>query len=441
MMSVKKNIIVSVLFLVVLFIVLYLPGNFGSRSVFFAEPEVQRIYFADHISPAHQAVIEAFNAQYRGKIEVVAVDLPFSKFSTNERKELLARSLRSKSDRLDIFSVDYIWTSRFAKWSENLDPYFAEYAAANIISPTIQSCITDGKLVAMPMYIDIGMMYYRSDIIRRLPDAEEIEKKLKASISWSELLALRHRLGYSERPYYIFQADDYEGLICNYFEIARSLDSNFISDNSIDLKSETARKALQMMVDFVHRQKVAPINVVEFDENKSYYYMLQNNAVFVRGWPNFVENFQHTFRDSSSFKAIERAPLPHFSGQRPTSVYGGWNLMISKFSTKKEAAVEFIRFMQTEEVQKMMFELGGYIPVNHDVYADTAYLAKHPDLVFYRKLVENGFHRPSLEEYTKISDIIAHYAHLAIKGELSVEKALAEASHTISAKSSLLKEP
>jgi multiple sugar transport system substrate-binding protein len=31
---------------------------------------------------------------------------PFQKFSTNERKELLTRSLRSKSDRIDIFSVD-----------------------------------------------------------------------------------------------------------------------------------------------------------------------------------------------------------------------------------------------------------------------------------------------------------------------------------------------
>lgn len=80
-----------------------------------------RIYFADNISIAHEALIKRFNETYRGEIEVIPVNLPFSKFSTNERKELLARSLRSKSDLIDVFAVDLIWVPRFAKWCEPLD--------------------------------------------------------------------------------------------------------------------------------------------------------------------------------------------------------------------------------------------------------------------------------------------------------------------------------
>ncbi len=433
-----KYFLIGAAILGVFALLIFLPTDIGSRISLFGETSAQKVYFADHISPAHKAVIELFNSKYRGRIEIVPVDLPFSKFTTNERKELLARSLRSKSDRLDIFSVDYIWTSRFAKWCEVLDPYFAAYTQSKIISPTVQSCIADGKLVAMPLYIDIGMMYYRGDIIRRLPNAKEIERKLKSSMPWDEFIALRSRLGYTNRPYYIFQANDYEGLVCNYFEIAKSIDANFFAGNTINLRSATAKKALQMLVDFVHVQKITPQKVVEFDENKSYLYMLENDAVFVRGWPNFVENFKKTYPDTSKFRYIERAPLPHIRGNKPTSVYGGWNLMVSKFSTKKEAAIEFIRFLQTEEVQKMMFELGGYIPVNHDVYADSSYLANHSDLVFYRQLVEHGFHRPSLEDYTKISDVIAHYVHLAIKGEMSVDQALEEASQMITSTNVLL---
>ncbi len=60
---------------------------------------------------------------YKGKIKVEAINLPFIKFSTNERKELLTRSLRSKSDKLDVFTIDLIWSSRFAKWAEPLDKY------------------------------------------------------------------------------------------------------------------------------------------------------------------------------------------------------------------------------------------------------------------------------------------------------------------------------
>lgn len=436
--SLKIFLVLSVLagFFALIYLV---PRDPTYQRSLFGTQQVQTVYFADHISPAHAAVIEMFNERHKGKIEVVAVDLPFSKFSTNERKELLARSLRSKSDRLDVFSVDYIWTPRFAKWCEEIEPYFADYAKDNIILPTIKSCYADGKLVAMPLYIDIGVLYYRKDIIARLPDAERVEEELRGSITWDRLLALKKRLGYNDRPYYLFQAADYEGLICNYFEIARSIDSRFLSGDSIDLRSPTARQALRMLVDFVHTDRVSPSSVLEYDENKSYVAMLESDAVFVRGWPNFVENFRKFYPDTSKFRFIDRAPMPHFAGNVPTSVYGGWNLMVSKFSTKKEAAIEFIRFLQTEEAQKKMFELGGYIPVNRAVYADTSYLSAHPDLRFYRGLVERGFHRPSLENYTQISDVIAHFVHRAIQGELDPDRALDEAAEMIASKRILLK--
>lgn len=165
--------------------------NVNTTAFIFRESSVSKVYFADHISPAHSAVIELFNRTHAGKIEVIPVDLNFSKFSTNERKELLARSLRSKSDRLDIFSVDYIWTPRFAKWCVDLNPYISCSGTAEHHSPAIRSCIYNDRLVAMPLYIDIGVMYYRTDIINRLPNAAEINRKLQSSIGWDELIALQ----------------------------------------------------------------------------------------------------------------------------------------------------------------------------------------------------------------------------------------------------------
>ncbi|KAB2925594.1 MAG: extracellular solute-binding protein [Bacteroidetes bacterium] len=413
--------------------------DFGTRSLAAAGDQVQRVYFADHLSPAHRAVIAAFNEKHAGRIEVVAVDLPFSKFSTNERKELLARSLRSKSDRLDVFSVDYIWTPRFAKWCEDLAPYFPERSRADIIPPALQACIIDGQLAAMPLYIDIGILYYRRDIIARLPDAAEVERRLRSSISWDEMFRLRDRLGYAGRPYYLFQANDYEGLICNYFEAIRGIDSNAFRDNRVDLRSPAARAALRHLVGLVRERRVSPPSVVDFDENKSYEYMLRNDAVFVRGWPNFVENFRKFYPDTSKFSAIGRAALPHFPGGRSTSVYGGWNLMVSKFSTKKAAAVEFVRYLQTEEAQRTMFELGGYIPVNGAVYRDSLFLARHPDLTYYRTLVGSGFHRPFIVDYTRISDIVSYYVHRALRGEIGPDEALDRASDMIESQALLIR--
>ncbi|MCD6205288.1 MAG: hypothetical protein J7L22_06465, partial [Candidatus Marinimicrobia bacterium] len=44
-----------------------------------------RLYFADNMSAAHLKIIDNFNKLYAGSIEIIPIDLPFSKFTTNER--------------------------------------------------------------------------------------------------------------------------------------------------------------------------------------------------------------------------------------------------------------------------------------------------------------------------------------------------------------------
>lgn len=404
-----------------------------------AEKQISKVYFADHISPAHRLVIDTFNKLYEGRIEVVPVDLPFDKFSTNERKELLARSLRSKSDRLDVFAVDLIWVPRFAKWSEPLDQYFPRERQESILHVALESCLYENNLVALPLYIDVGMLYYRRDLLQTLPDAKQIEARLKQSISWDELFQLRTRLGRGGKPFYVFQAKDYEGLVCNYLELIAQLDRSAISSTTFNLDRPAARIALQRLVDLVHKDRLSPIDVTEFDENTSYQYMLDNDAMFVRGWPNFIENFRKTYHDTSKIERIGRGALPHFVGHPPASVFGGWNIMISRYSNKKSEALEFVRFLQEKETQQMLFEAGGFIPTTTLVYDDSVYLARHSDLAYYRQLLTNGFHRPFHVEYTRISDIISFFVQAAIKRTITADDALRRATEMIRSGKVLIK--
>jgi len=395
--------------------------------------EARKVYFADNISPAHRAVISRFNELHRGSIEVVPVNLPFDKFTTNERKELLARSLRNKSDRIDLFAVDVIWIPRFSKWSEPLGRQFGSATLGDVVESALEPCYVDSTLVAMPLYIDIGMLYYRRDLLRQLPRWPDVEQQLRESITWDDFLGLRATLSASGRPFYVFGAKDYEGLVCNYLELLVGRLPEYSNAKTPDLSTPEARDALQMMMDFVQRSGVSPREVTEFDENRSYDFMLAHDAVFCRGWPNFLENYSTFYPDTAKLLAIGRAALPHFKGMRPRSVFGGWNLMVSKYSHNKEQAIEFIRFLQSEESQKTMFEVGGYLPTSRSVYASAAYMAQHPNLAYYKQLMANGFHRPALAAYTRISDIIAHFVHRALTGELSAEEALRLATQEINA--------
>jgi multiple sugar transport system substrate-binding protein len=397
-----------------------------------------KLYYADNISPSHQFAIDEFNRLHKGKIEVVPVNLPFSKFSTNERKELLTRSLRSKSEKLDIFAVDLIWVPRFAKWCEPLDSYFSADEKRRLLGDAMRSCMFEGTLVAMPMYLDVGLMYYRWDIIRRLPDAAVIEKRLHGSITWEEMVHLRKRLGYMNKPFFIFPAKDFEGLVCTYLELAVGYEPKFLKSNTFPILSSAAKKSLQMMVDFV-KNGTTPPEVADFDEFLCNTYMLDHDAVFVRSWPDFVQNFRITYNDTAKLKYIAKAPLPHFEGRSSTSVIGGWNLMVSKSSTKKAEAIEFIRFFQSEAIQRLIFERTGYLPAINSVYKDSVFLHSHNELIFLHQLLRRGFHRPALVDYTKYSDVISHFANLAIKQEISVDEALTRTDELIRSNEVLIK--
>lgn len=388
-----------------------------------------KIFFADNISAAHQKVIARFNTIHRGHLEVVPVDLPFTKFSTNERKALLARSLRSKSDRIDVFAVDLIWVSRFAKWSEKLDSYFPASARQNILNHALQSCYFDSTLVALPFYIDISVLYYRRDLLRNLPNFAELESKLKRSITWSELLALGEQM--QTRALYLFQADAFEGLMCSYLEVLAGMNQYLYRDGILQFRSPEAVQALQFLIDLIHKHKISPPEVVEFREHQSQEYLMKQPGVFLRAWPGFRKEQITGVPPELQPHNLGIAALPHFDGSEPRAIIGGWNLMISKYSTHRAEALEFVKFLLSAEAQKIMFETGGYLPTNNRVYEDSLYLQQQPELSFFRRLLDGGFHRPQLPNYTTISDILSLYLHRALRRELTAEQALEQAGALI----------
>jgi len=398
-----------------------------------------QIYFADNISYAHRIIIDLFNEKYRNYIQVVPIDLPFDKFSTNERKELLTRAFRSQHNRIDIFCVDLIWVPRFAKWSEPLQGYFTQERQDRILDYALQSCFDRESLVAFPLYIDIGLMYYRQDLLQMLPNSTELEEKLRRSLTWEEFIDLKSKLASSSNPFYIFPANNYEGLMCSFFEAMASQGNVQVQDSSMQLNTPAAKRALQLLVDLVNKHRLSPPVITEFKEIEAYRYALENDALFFRGWPGNLIHFKDTHADK--IRNVKIAALPHFKGMRPAAVFGGWNMMVNKFSKKKDLAVKFVQFAAEREIQEKMFVEMGYLPANEQVYQDSLFLQSHPELVYYRQLLDFGFHRPATADYTWSSDIVSYYIQRAIKQEISVSEALAQASKQIKAKEVLLQSP
>lgn len=398
------------------FIISYSPDNQSGNMV-------TEIYFADNISDAHTVVIDNFNRKYEGKIKIIPIDLPFSKFSTNERKELIARSLRSKSESIDVFAVDLIWVPRFAKWSEPLNNYFKQNELSAFLPYALESCMIDTLLAAVPMYLDISMMFVREDMLMEMPDYENILDKLKNSMTWDEFIELGQKFIGTDNPYYLFPAADYEGLICSYFELILSLDKDFFGREEISFDNHAGLTSLNLLSSLINKHKLTPPVVTEFKERNCYQYFLENDGIFLRGWPSFEKDSKNLLQDPSKKYKIKKAALPHF-GNEPLSVYGGWNLMVSKFTEHKREAVEFIKYFTSDEAQRIMFELGGYLPVTKELYQDSTLNAVNGDLQYLKTLLDRGAHRPFLEDYTRISDIVSYYVNKTLKKEIEPQEAL-----------------
>jgi len=434
----KLKPVISVLLISTLIIALilttfiFIPSESGFQQI----GSATKIYYADNISSAHQKVINRFNEIYKDQIEVVAIDLPFTKFSTNERKELLARFLRSRSERIDIFSVDQIWVPRFAKWSLPLDKYFTSDIKANILECAAKSCYLNDTLFAVPLYMDISVMYYRDDLLKKLSGNERIQRLLGESITWEDFIEFKIRSEKSGIPFFLFQAADYEGLMCIFIEMMRSLGKELIINDSLQLNTPEAKKALTLLCDIVGKYNLSPPEVTSLKENQTYDKFIDENYLFLRGWPGFIKNFPDSLKNNIKASDIRQVPNPHFDKGESVSVYGGWNLMISQYSTRVYESVKFIEFLMSEEAQEIMYREGGYLPAIKSLYnADR----QDAELKFYKNLLDHGIHRPFTERYTSISDILSYYINRAVKGEISVDAALHQASDKVSSGSIFIK--
>src|SRR6201998_980105 len=121
-------------------------------------------------------VVNAFNDS-QSKIHVTYKELPPPSSSTEVHQALVQQLARRNGDP-EVFTLDIIWIAEFAaaKWALELDQYFKDNDS-DYFTGLVQGCTWQNKLVALPGYVDSGMLYYRKDL------------GISAPNTWAELIA------------------------------------------------------------------------------------------------------------------------------------------------------------------------------------------------------------------------------------------------------------
>jgi multiple sugar transport system substrate-binding protein len=124
------------------------------------------------------------------------------------------------------------------------------------------------------------------------------------------------------------------------------------------------------------------------------------------------------------------AALPGKDGPG-ASTLGGHSAGMSVYSKNKATAKDFLTFLTSEETQKFYATQGSLAPVLGALYDDQELVAKLPYLPVLKTSIENAVPRPVTPFYPAVTKAIQENAYSAVKGEKTVESALADMQKSI----------
>ncbi|MBA8902917.1 ABC transporter substrate-binding protein [Phyllobacterium sp. P30BS-XVII] len=333
----------------------------------------------------------------------------------------------SNSPDVDLLYVDVIWLGMMKDHFEDISKLVPEAEVKAHFASAVEAARIDGKLLAMPFYIDTGLMFYRKDLLEKYGK--------QAPKTWDELTTTAKEIQDSERKAgnadmwgYSWQGRSYEGLTCDAIEwMASGGGGTILSDKgAVTVNNPQTLAALTRARGWI--DTISPKGVLNYDEESSRALFESGNAVFHRNWPYVWGTSQADGGKLVGKVGVSALPVGA-EGQKSSGTLGTAYLAVSKYSKKKEKAADLLRYMVGLEDQKMRAIKGGYNPTVEALYSDAEVLAKIPFLPMAKSAFEESVARPSAvtgKDYNRVSRSFYRSVHDIISGTGDIGAELAQ---------------
>jgi trehalose/maltose transport system substrate-binding protein len=298
----------------------------------------------------------------------------------------LARAFSAKSSSIDVAMLDVVWPGAFAPYLVNLKPKLGT-AAKKHAQAIVQNGTIGGKMIAMPWFSDYGILYYRTDLLRKYGYSHPPQ-------TWSELGSMARKIQAGERKTnsnfygYVFQGKAYEGLTCNALEwIASAGGGHYFDGGKASIDNTKAANILNTIRGWVGN--IVPRGVTTYQETEALNVFDSGNAAFLRNWPYAYSVSQGA--DSQIKGKFGVSVLPHSGKNASVATIGGWELAVSKYSKHKGAAIEFVRYLSSPAAEKFTAIFSSNPPTIPSVATNKAVVKVNPWL------------KPSIAKVTRVA--------------------------------------
>ena len=363
----------------------------------------------------YKALVDTFNSTV-GKQKGIHVTWENGPASTNDMLTKYTNMLRARNSSIDVLSLDIVYPAQFAasQWTKPItDSQWSSSQQQNYEPGPIQGCTYQGKIWAAPFRMDLGLLYYRTDLIPTPPE------------TWADLTSMAKNTAGKVKYGYVWQGAQYEGLVCDFVEVLYGFGGSILDKNDstkVTVNSPEAKKALDMMVGWVGT--ISPSAVTTYMEDPSRLVWQQGNAAFMRNWP-YAYPLGEDASQSKIAGKFDIHSIPYGDGQTVGhSAIGGWNLAINAFSSHSDECWEFINYMLQPDAQKKAAIGAGFTVTLKSVYDDADVIAKEPLFKKIKPILTNALPRPVSPKYTDVSNVIQRYVYQALKKQISTSDAL-----------------
>ncbi|MPY77913.1 MAG: extracellular solute-binding protein [Actinophytocola sp.] len=349
--------------------------------------------------------------------KVTFVELPEQ---ADQQRQQYIQNAETQSDAYGVISVDVVWTSEFAahRWIEPLPE--GEFETDKMLDPVVEAAKYRGQLYGVPNYTDAGLLYYRTDLLKKAGFDEPPQTWDEMRQQCEEILKVPEA---KDMSCYAGQFEKYEGLTVNVAESIQSAGGSIVGeDGKPALDTPEAKEGFSTLVEGF-KSGMIPKEAITYQEETGRQAFQKGDLVFHRQWP-----YQYALAnadDGSSEVAgkFDVAPLPGIDGQGSSSL-GGWNLAVSSFAKNKATALDFIKFMTSERKQRWSLDETTRAPAYASLYEDKEMVKKYPYLPELKESILTAEPRPRVVRYGDTTAAIQDEAYAALSGEKSAEEAL-----------------
>ena len=368
--------------------------------------------------PALKAPIAKWGSEHG--IDVTIREMPSD---TNAYFDQMRTMLQAGSGEVDLFAGDVSWPAQFGSngWLADLSSEFTPEERKAYFPAFVESNEWEGKVYGIPFFTDVGLLYYRKDLLAKAGYSKPPE-------TWDELKEMSKKI-MAEDPSisdgFTFTGARYEGGTLLGNEFIETSGGTVINGEKVEAESTQSLEGIETQRSMV-TEGVSPAAVANYEEGDAEAPFLAGRSVFLRNWAYVFGDIANPELSEIKPSQVGVTSVPRASTSiPPVNVGGGWNLYVNAYSNSQKAAVELAKFISSEAQQKHTAETIGYLPTREAVYEDQRLIESQPAIAQGKTEISQTVTPPKSPYYADMSAVMAEQFNKSLSGATSPADAAA----------------